>query len=240
MNFLAFDTETSGLDPEKHAILEIAIIPIINGHKEEPFVSYIKPHAGAVLDPRAMDINGLTFQQVQSFPDGEEVLDKLIKWLYNHETVFNLLGHNVSFDRKFLYKLFCSYGRHSDFVTLIDSGDICTLEMAKRTFNGKSLKPSSNKLGDLCKFFDIKLLDAHSALPDIEATYKVYQCLKALEVGKLELQNAPMTYMEKRRKYLDYSYITFNPENDIFITKKMTKDPDAIRFIAEEIFRRFG
>jgi DNA polymerase III epsilon subunit-like protein len=240
MNFLAIDTETSGLSPDKHALLEIAIIPIINGVKKDPFVSYIRPHVGATIDIKALEINKLTFAQIQNFPDGKQVLNDLIKWIDSHNTVFNLLAHNAKFDRDFLYRFFTRHGSHGEFITRIDHGDVCTLEMAKKIFTGKGVKPSSNKLGDLCRFFNIELLDAHSALPDIEATYEVYQCLKALSGIKMETQERPMTYQEKRAKYLDMSYVTFNGRCDIFITEKMTKDPAAARFIAEEIYRRFG
>lgn len=241
MNYLCFDVETSGLSPSKHAILELACIPVVNGVKKEPFVSYIKPHEGATLDPKALEINGLTIKQINEFPDGKEVLKKFIEWIDSHNTVFNLLAHNVDFDRKFLYTFFTRYGCHTEFITRFSNKDICTLEMSKRLFANKRAKPSSNKLGDLCKFFSISLENAHSALPDIEATYEVYQNLKAMESAPIHVQqDKPLSYQEKRIKYLDMSYIQFNANGDIYIDSKMTKDPAAARFIAEEIYRLYG
>ncbi len=212
------------------------MIPIINGVKGEPFVSKVRPFNGAIYDPRALDVNKLNFNQIQSFPEEKEVLLKLIKWIESHNTVFNLLGQNIGFDRKFLRVLFSRHGCMTDYSAHIDSLEICTLDMAKRL----RVKSLSHKLGDLCKYFNIKLENAHTALADIEATYELYQHLKAMIPTEIPVQSAPLTYQEKRRKYLDMSYVTFNPEGDIFITKKTCKDPDAVRFIAEEFYRRHG
>lgn len=148
------------------------------------------------------------------------------------------MGHNVSFDRKFLYSLFCRNAMHTDFVTRFRPNDFCTLDMAKRAFGGKRTKPENNKLGTLCKWFEISLDNAHSALPDIEATYELFQALKVL------LPEAPapvkMDYAQKRRKYMDAGYCQFNPEGDIFITRKATSDPLAMKFISEEMYHLYG
>lgn len=240
MNFLAFDLETSGFSPDKHAILEIACIPIINGVKKDPFVSYVRPHEGAILDPKALEANGLTVAQIKSFPEASEMLKNFIVWLDSHNTIFNLLAHNLEFDRKFLYKFFTLQGAHSDFVTRFDNKGVCTLDLSRGIFLNKKAKPASNKLSDLCKFFKIELNNAHSALPDIEATYEVYQNLKAMIPAPMLQEQRILTYQEKRTKYLDRSYIQFNANGDIYIDSKMTKDPNAARFIAEEIYRLYG
>jgi DNA polymerase III epsilon subunit-like protein len=37
------DVETTGLDHNKHGIVQLAAIPIIDGEKKESFCSYSKP-----------------------------------------------------------------------------------------------------------------------------------------------------------------------------------------------------
>lgn len=235
MNFLFYDSETTGLNPDTHGIVEIAMIPIINGVKGKPFVSKLKPFNGSIYDPKALEINKLNFNEIQTFPEEREVLTSLIKWIESHNTVFNLAGQNISFDRKFLKALFSRHGCMSDYLAHIDPLEICTLGMAKQL----RVKSASHKLGDLCKYFNIKLENAHTALADIEATWELYQHLKAMIPSEIAMNEAPLSYQEKRRKYLDSTYVTFNAENDIYITRKMCKDPSAARFIAEEIYRRF-
>lgn len=235
MNFLAFDCETTGLSPEKHAIIEIAMIPVINGVKKEPFVSKIKPHKEAVIDLKALEINKVNPEQLKTFPEPEIVINDLIEWIKSHNTVFNLLGHNVNFDRQFLKSLFTRNGRYSDYIAYIDPKEICTLDMAKQL----KVKSKSNKLVDLCDYFKIELNNAHSALPDIEATYELYQFLRSMNYSDLMLQDEKLTYSEKRAKYLGVAYSQFTPEG-VFLNQKALKDPRAVRFLVEEIYRVYG
>lgn len=239
MNILAIDIESSGYDPKKNALLEIAAIPIINGVKGEPFVSYVRPHKDAVIEPKALEINKLTYDQIWTFPEPTEVIKSFLSWIDSKETMFNLLGHNVQFDRRFLYSFFCRYGGHGDFITRFRPNDICTEDMARVALKHKPNAPKSVSLGNLCKYFDIKLDNAHSALPDIEATYELYQILKAA-IPDVRNPSINLSYQEKRQKYLDMKYIQFNSGNDIFITKDAVKDPNVMRFIAEELYHLYG
>lgn len=239
MNHLVFDVETSGLSPDSHALLQIAAIPVINGIKGEPFVSYCKPHKGAILDPKALEVNKLTFDQIKTFPDAQEVIPKFIEWVDSHQTLMALLGHNVQFDRKFLYSWMCRHGHYGSYITRFRPHNYCTLEMARAAFKGKRVKPDKMNLGELCKFFKVELTNAHDALADIEATYEVYQHLKSM-IPDVVAPKMTMNYSDKRRKYLDTRYIMFNPDGSIYINDTATKDPEAARFIAEEIFHLFG
>lgn len=239
MNFLCLDLETSGFDPNKCAITEIAAIPIINGVKGEPFVSYVRPHEGARIDPEALKITKMTYDQLWKFPEPKEVIESFLDWVDSKETMFTLLGHNVPFDRRFLYSFFTRNAAHGDFVTRFRPDDVCTEDMARKALKNKSNAPKSMSLGSLCKYFDIKLDNAHSALPDIEATYELYQILKAM-IPDIRMPMQPLTYQQKRQKYLDMKYIQFNHGNDIFITKEAVKDPNVMRFIAEELYHLYG
>ena len=153
--------------------------------------------------------------------------------------MFSLLGHNVQFDRKFLYALFCKLGMHTEFVRRFRPNDICTFEMAKKIFKGKRNGPEKFNLGALCKHFDIKLDNAHDALHDISATYDLYEILRSMK-PEVQQQQKSMTYLEKRDKYLDRSYVMFNAEGDVYINEKATKDPEAMKFISEELYNLYG
>lgn len=239
MNYIVFDVETSGLTPEKHALLQLAAIPVINGVEGEPFVSYCKPHKGAILDPQALDINKITVEQIQTFPEPAEVIRNFIDWIDSQEALFALLGHNVQFDRKFLYSWMCRHGFYGDYVTRFRPNDFCTWKLAKEAFKGKRKRPEKFNLQAICNFFEIPYENGHDALADIRMTYKVYQCLKAMKPDVV-VPKVKMSYSEKRKKYLDLSYVMFNPEGDIYINGKATKDPEAMRFISEEIYHLFG
>lgn len=239
MNHLIFDVETTSLSHELGALVQLAAIPVINGIKGEPFVSYCKPHKDALIDPKALEINKLTYEQLQTFPDAQEVIPKFIEWVDSQQTLMALLGHNISFDRKFLYTWMCRHGYYGSYITRFRPQDYCTLKMAREAFKGKRIKPEKMNLGSLCKFFKVDLINAHDALADIEATYEVYQHLKAM-LPESTVKKPIMNYADKRRKYLDTKYIMFNPDGAIYINDCATKDPEAARFIAEEIYHLFG
>ncbi len=239
INYLAIDSETSGFSSDKNATLQIALIPIIDGKQYEPFVSYVKPHSGAVIDPGALKVNGLTFDQIMNFPEASMVVQNMTKWWSQFNTTFSLLGHNVAFDRKFMYSLFTRNKCHGDFISKITSNDFCTLEESKKAFLKSKSKPVSYKLGDLCKYFNIPLDNAHDALVDIKATYTLYENIRSMTQVPLAFKE-DLSYEEKRIRFLDAKYIQFNAGGDIFINSEATKNPEIAKFIGEEIILRYG
>lgn len=234
-SLLFIDVETTGFG-DNAAVVEIALIPVINGERHEPFVSYIRPHEGATISPDALRINKIDPKALSTFPEAKEVIKRIIAFIDKHETVFVLAGHNASFDKRMFYKLFCRHGHYSDYTVRFSPDDLCTLRLAKKVLTDKRKKPNGFKLGDLCEYFEIKLENAHSALPDIEATIDLYEKLVILaEPPKRAVQN--LTYQQQRTKYMAIDYCTINPEGDCYLHHKAMKDPEAMRFILNELWR---
>lgn len=234
-SILWIDTETSALG-EKAAIIQIALIPVINGEQKEPFVSYVRPHETAHIDPEALKINRIDPKLFPTFPTAEEVVRQIIEYVDSFETVFSLAGQNVKFDIDHFYRLFCRTANYGSYAVRFDSNSICTLRMAKEIFKNKRNKPKSNKLGDLCDYFDIKLDNAHDALADIEATIKLYDKLSSL-TPKIIKNKSNLTYHQKRQLYMAADYLTINPEGDCYIHAKVPKDQDAAMFVLNELWR---
>jgi len=241
MNYLVFDVETTGLDHKTAALVQLAAIPVINGVPGEAFVSYVKPHQGAAIAERALEVNKLKYDQLWTFPESSDVLPKFIDWVDSHDTLFALMGHNVSFDRKFLYTWMNRNMFNMQYITRFRTTDFCTLEMAKEVFKGKRNKPENNKLETLCKFFEIPYVNGHDAHADILMTYEVFLRLQAMKAPKVMVEGKKqMTYQEKRRKYIDSRYIQFNEDGSFYGQSTISQDPEAARFIAEELFHLFG
>lgn len=234
MSILFADIESTGLDKEKHALVEIAAIPY-DTEKGEPIVLRMRPFDGALIDPDTLRITGMNRDEIMSWADPRDQLYKFIEWIDTHEKKFRIGGHNIRFDIGFIHRWFMRYGCYTEYHTRFRSDTICTFEMAKKLDLKKKGKSESNKLGDLCKAFNIKLDNAHSALPDIEATVELYEILKSM-MPKIVNHKFNGNHQEARRKFLDLSYVIFNPEGDIFINEKATKDPEALRFILSEIW----
>ena len=235
---LFLDLETTALG-DNAAVIEIAAIPVVNGEKLPAFHSMIRPHQGATLDPKAFEITGIDIKEIWNYPDPKDVLNDFIKWIDSHETIFSLSGHNITFDRNKLFRLFCRHGHYSSFITRFNNNNTCTLQISRSVFKGKRNKPISFKLEDLCKHFEIEVDVSHRAMADIENTYKLYLELEKL-IEKQESKEDNLSYVQKREKYLDIKYIQMNPEGDIFITTDATKNRNAMKFILNHLWEMYG
>ena len=107
------DVETSGFDPEKNALLEIAAVPIIvdqNGFMAPGATTacHVKPFEGAHLDPRSLAFTGIDphhpFRMAKSEQEALEHIFKPIRTLVKSKQCSRaiLVGHNPFFDLSFL------------------------------------------------------------------------------------------------------------------------------------------
>lgn len=223
---LWLDVETTGLDPQRCAIVELAAVPVIDYIEKSPiYYTGIKPYDGALIEESAMKIHGIN----NFICESRETLLSFIKKLKEFNCKFVISGHNASFDKQFLYYWFCTFGEKSEFDNLFYEEVDCTLRRAKR-----NPKHKKHNLAYLCDFYKIELNGAHNALNDILATIKLSSMLESNETGKDNLN-----HNQKLQKYMNAGYIQINPTGDIYIHNKTTKDPEALRFILSELYNRF-
>lgn len=107
------DVETSGFDPGKNALLEIAAVPIIidNQGLMSPGATtacHVEPFEGAELDPRALEFTGIDphhpFRLAKTETEALEHIFKPIRTLIKSKQCSRaiLVGHNPFFDLSFL------------------------------------------------------------------------------------------------------------------------------------------
>ena len=238
-NLLFIDVETSGLG-DNAAVLEIAIIPYINGERMPHFQSYIRPHDGATLDPKAFEVNKININDIWGFPDAEAVINDMLSFIDSHECVFSLAAHNLPFDGKKLFRFMCRHQHYASYLNRFRPGGLDTLKIAKDCFKNKRNKPEGFSLSKLCKFFEIELINSHSALPDIQATIDLYEKLLPLISVTQTKEVGSLSYQDMKRKYMDSKYVQINPEGDFFVTSDATKNPTIIRFILNELYNLYG
>lgn len=236
-NYLFIDLETTGLGLNA-AVIEIACIPYIDGERGPHFHSMVRPHEGATLDAKAFEITGIDIKEIWDYPEAKDVLNELIKWIDTNETVFNLAGHNVKFDRNHFFRLFCRNGEYGSFITRFNHNDLCTLSLSRSLFKGKRNKPVDFKLESLCRYFEIEIGLSHRALRDIENTIEVFAQLQKLKQKEIVVEKDNLSYHEKMRKYMDIKYIQMNPEGDIFITKEALTNNNATKFILNFLWEK--
>jgi len=107
------DVETGGFEPNKHALLEIAAVPVLLD--DEGFfrpgatiACHVAPFQGAQLDPRALEFTGIDPHHPFRFakPEAEalEHIFKPIRLLIKTQQCSRaiLVGHNPFFDLSFL------------------------------------------------------------------------------------------------------------------------------------------
>jgi DNA polymerase III subunit epsilon len=239
MNYLFIDVETTGLS-QNTAVIEIAAIPYINGERGEPFHSMVRPHDDATIELKAFEITGINVKEIWEYPEAKEVINEFIKWIDSHETIFNLAGHNIKFDRNNLFRLFCRNGEYGSFISRFNHDDIDTLSLSREIFRGKKDKPVDFKLESLCRHFQIEVGVSHRALQDIENTFRLFVELEKIREKEIDAIEPDLNYHEKMRRYIDMRYIQMNPEGDVFITKDALLNKKATRFILNFLWEKYA
>lgn len=112
MQAIFLDIETSGLDPYKHRVLEIAFI-LVDAATGEELCTYntIVRQSKEVWDskdPVSIEVNGFTWEKLQSGKDEKAVRDEIITHFLNMnvkrgKSVF--ICQNPSFDRNFFSQI---------------------------------------------------------------------------------------------------------------------------------------
>lgn len=183
MNYVAFDIETTGLNPKYDKIIEIGAVRVRDGEPQDTFSTFVNPAKS--LPARIVELTGIRDADVANAPYIDEILDAFLAFV--GEDV--LLGHNILFDYSFIKK--AAVNQKQSFEKL----GIDTLRIAKRFLNDLE----SRQLGFLCDYYQIAL-DAHRALNDAAAAHKLYKIL-VREYGELEgeiFQPKPLVYTAKK------------------------------------------
>lgn len=164
---LAFiDTETTGLDPDKHELVEIAIIVQSPWGRLTHYHTRIKPENIEAAHPKALEINGYAANPDawKHAPLMSEVGILITSTLKN--TV--LVGHNVGFDIAMLK----AHLRRSGCEARLPYHHIDTMTLAYEHLVPLGLESLS--LDRIRKFLGWSSEDAHTALKDAKDTRCLY------------------------------------------------------------------
>jgi len=116
MKYLFCDTETSGIDPSKHGIIQIAGLIDIDGEIKESFDIKIQPFPNQLISKESMKINGLTVEDLKTFhkpQEGYALLTEIFsKYIskFDKTDKFFFVGYNSNFDDSFLRQFFINSG----------------------------------------------------------------------------------------------------------------------------------
>ena len=169
---VVLDTETTGFNSRRnggtvadgHRIIEIGCVEMIGDRiTGNRFHAYVKPDRA--IDPKAIELHGITDQFLQDKPSFKDIAGELIKFIGNSTVVI----HNAPFDIAFLDQEFKMLPEKEQPIgakfTVID-----TLDMARRLFPGEN-----NSLDSLGELYNINLRNGrHGALTDAQMLARIF------------------------------------------------------------------
>lgn len=158
-NYIVIDTETTGLSAQRDHIIEISALKIKNGKIIDNYTSLVNP--GIMIPKSSIKIHGITDDMVVNAPTIDQVLPEFLDFIGNQP----LIGHNLSFDLRFINSYLNENINHS----LAD-----TMLIARKKL---SFLPN-HKLITLIEYFELGESQEHRSLSDCVYTYKVYEKLK--------------------------------------------------------------
>ena len=178
LDFVVFDTETTGLAPSRDRIIELAAVKFKDGLPIETFHTYVNPERE--IPEKASSINHIYDKDVADAPVIGSVIESFDTFVGDNI----LVAHNLDFDLKFIY--YSGSNILNQKICLID-----TFEQAKRLLKSPKVKYDSEsdsyekdfssnydvidyKLDTLCNYYHLVIAKQHSALADAYATGKLF------------------------------------------------------------------
>ncbi|MCH7620738.1 MAG: DEAD/DEAH box helicase, partial [Chloroflexi bacterium] len=156
---MALDLETTGLDSDRDTIIEVGAVKFRGEETLDSFQTFINP--GRSIPEFIQRLTGISPQQVRRAPPFSAVVADLEAFLGHYP----IIGHNISFDLRFLE----THGLPLENPSY-DTWDLASMFLPRTT--EYSLVYLSRHLG-------VKHTDAHRALGDARATQGVFLHLLA-------------------------------------------------------------
>jgi DNA polymerase-3 subunit epsilon len=187
--FLLFlDVETSGLDPERHEIIQVAAVVVDRAFKEHAWLEYKLPFDEVAAEQEALDMNHydpevwakkavdpLKFMGhlegiCRTFASVRMVAKRTGKPFF----VAQMAGHNAErFDFEFLKAMYKRLDRFLPIAfRVLDTAQLATLYLHETG------AVEDTKLQTLAKHFGINPGDEHDALSDLCTNVEVYRRLR--------------------------------------------------------------
>lgn len=193
MKLIYIDTETTGFDPKKNALIQLAFILEIDGKVIGRKTYNIKPWEGCEWSQDAIEKTGITPEIAETFEDSKEVFKKFTRTLdkyierYNKEDKAFFVGYNVNFDTEFVRDWFirnaeterdAQFGNGYGCFFWTPALDVMQFALFKTISHRKEFP--NFQLGTVCQALGVEFNseEAHNALYDIEKTRELFLFLK--------------------------------------------------------------
>ncbi|MEX1019499.1 MAG: helicase C-terminal domain-containing protein [Litorilinea sp.] len=162
--YIALDLETTGLNPQSDAIIEIGAVCFACRYADnqthirivDRFVTFVNPNRTIPL--RIQQLTGIRDADLANAPTLDDVVPELLAFIPANAVA--VVAHNADFDFGFLNTAGIQFHRPTQ-----DTFELASIFLPSM---------SSYSLGELCRALEISLPDAHRALDDAEATAHLF------------------------------------------------------------------
>lgn len=161
--FITIDIETTGLDPEKDEILEIAAIKYIENNEAEIFSRVVK-----VQNPLTKEISELTGITDDFLLKNGMDIETALKDFWDFVGRAKLVGYNISFDMSFLRNVSIEHKIKMQANKCID-----ILQLARRKVKGTK----NYKMSTVASALGIEMVQKHRAESDCRLAFEIYHKL---------------------------------------------------------------
>lgn len=189
--YLIIDTETTGLHPARHGLIELAAAALDEKLAVlETFQADVCPPEGCEIDPEALQVNGFTRERISRGLSYTAVCARFREFFINHFSAEPVvIGQFYPFDYAFLDQVFSASGHGDGFAALVKGNDFIDTKALANSMNLQAIlrgqprpfaSTSLSRPGGLKDRFGITGHQAHTALGDVMATREVL--IKLLEM----------------------------------------------------------
>lgn len=189
MKILFYDVETTGVKYYENAIHQISGMIVEDGEIKEKFDFRVRPHEGAKIEQKALDVGKLTVEQVMAYPPSSEVFPEFFKLVCKYvprrftkgnKDRIHLSGfNNAHFDDYFLRAWMFRNGEEF-FNAIFHLGSLDVLVAAAFKFAEKRESLDGKfTLMDICRYLGVPVEEEklHDSLYDIELTHECFKIL---------------------------------------------------------------
>lgn len=182
MKMMFFDLETTGTDVRRHGIHQISGMILVDGEVKEKFDFKVRPNPNAEIIPEALQVAGVTREQIMAYPPMGEIYAKFVNMLakyadrYDKKDKIFLAGYNnAHFDNEFLRAWFAQNG-DKYFGSWFWSNSFDVMVLATPFLADRRAEMENFKQGTVAKALGIAVDDSklHDALYDIEICKAIY------------------------------------------------------------------
>ena len=178
-NLAFIDLETTGLDLERHEIIEIACLTVKQDWSQREPVFTVLNEFDVKVKPKHIETAEPEALRITRYAEADWLfaveLPQALKELAERTTDAIMVGQNVAFDWGFLRHGFKETGVQNKMY-------FHRLDLIPMVFIKCCRDPKLERynLGELSRYFGVANDRAHSAMSDIRATFEIYKKLIAL------------------------------------------------------------